>query len=229
MVVKIVCENCSKDFYVKPCHVGVRKFCSRRCMGKWYSINRIGEKSANWHGGNVIKCFLCGKSFKTNPYLKGIAKFCSKKCYGKWFSINKRGKNNSHYQDIMKNCIVCNKGYRVIKSRENTAKFCSRECKKKHYTGKNHYNWQGGYTGHIQKKLRDRLLKRDSHQCILCWNKNELNIHHIYPKGKYPELFYYMDNIVTLCYDCHMYFDKCEESFIDFFERIKGCDINEEK
>lgn len=175
-----------------------------------------------------IVCKMCGNHFFCKPSKVDRTKFCSKKCQYKWMSINRRGKNHPSWRGgvVTKTCTVCNKEYQVTKSWAEKVKFCSRKCmgvwESINYTGNNHPNWKGGREDYC----REYIYHRDNYVCQLCGSNEVLNTHHIYPKKKYPELAYHMDNIITLCNNCHNFFRKHEESFIDFFERIRG-DINE--
>jgi nitrate reductase cytochrome c-type subunit len=50
--------------------------------------------------------------------------------------------------------------------------------------------------------IKNKVLKRDKHQCIICSSKDYLQVHHkIYrSKGGSNE----MNNLETLCIDCHI-------------------------
>lgn len=50
---KTNCLVCGKEIILKSCDVkrGRGKLCSKKCIGKWYSDNRSGEKSHLWEGG----------------------------------------------------------------------------------------------------------------------------------------------------------------------------------
>lgn len=55
------------------------------------------------------------------------------------------------------------------------------------------------------KKKRDKILKRDYHQCKFCKSEDNLQVHHdIYIEGlkawQVPDLF-----LVTLCAKCHKF------------------------
>ena len=43
----------------------------------------------------------------------------------------------------------------------------------------------------------------DDCACQVCGYENNLHVHHIHPKAKYPELFFDMDNLITVCTECH--------------------------
>ena len=53
------------------------------------------------------------------------------------------------------------------------------------------------------KKIRKLVLTRDKHQCIKCGSTIKLSIHHVIPHKGSLELFYNVDNLITLCKTCH--------------------------
>lgn len=75
------------------------------------------------------------------------------------------------------------------------------------------------YTGSKWQKIRRLALERDNHECQRCAKLGrvhvdsikkegerksiELNVHHIKELEDYPELAYELDNVTTLCLDCH--------------------------
>ena len=76
------------------------------------------------------------------------------------------------------------------------------------------------YTTAKWRKFRKQILKRDNEccQCCLTFNwitKTTLQIHHIKPRNKYPELTYEATNCVTLCQLCNQY-GTAEELDFDF-------------
>jgi hypothetical protein len=89
---EIACLTCGKLRYVKPCHAGKAKFCSRKC----HQISRIGE--AHPKPGKEIACTFCGKLRYMRPAC-AARKFCSVACWRKsgmylpWSTTN--GKRSS--------------------------------------------------------------------------------------------------------------------------------------
>lgn len=51
--------------------------------------------------------------------------------------------------------------------------------------------------------MQKSVFKRDNYQCLLCGNKNNLQVDHIKPWAKFPEERFNMKNCRTLCAKCH--------------------------
>lgn len=79
------------------------------------------------------------------------------------------------------------------------------------------------YTSAKWRKFRIMILKRDGAHCQRCIIKyhfivsTNLEIHHIKPRSKYPELAYDEDNCITLCKSCNTQLGVKEE--LDFIKR----------
>lgn len=60
------------------------------------------------------------------------------------------------------------------------------------------------------KKLRTLIIKRDKGLCQRCFikygiiNGEDLQVHHIKPRVKYPELMFEESNLITLCRTCNL-------------------------
>ena len=55
----------------------------------------------------------------------------------------------------------------------------------------------------VQPELKQMLLKRDSNQCVKCYDTENLQCHHIIPVNIEPLLSADIDNCIILCYNCH--------------------------
>lgn len=73
-------------------------------------------------------------------------------------------------------------------------------------------NWKGGITevnhnwrrSTKWKEIRRIVIIRDEFVCKECGIKDvRLDIHHIKPYRKYPELQFEMTNLITYCKECH--------------------------
>ncbi len=53
------------------------------------------------------------------------------------------------------------------------------------------------------KVLRQRALERDDWQCVECHTRMRLEVDHIKPVRTHPELAFSLDNLQTLCGQCH--------------------------
>ena len=48
-----------------------------------------------------------------------------------------------------------------------------------------------------------KSMKRDSNQCVKCYDTENLQCHHIIPVNIEPLLSADIDNCIILCYNCH--------------------------
>jgi transposase len=82
--------------------------------------------------------------------------------------------------------------------------------------GARRYNWKGGITKEQMRKraslymrlAREACFERDDYRCRICGERGRLNAHHIWPFQRFPERMYDVNNLVTLCKDCHDGFHK---------------------
>lgn len=157
-------------------------------------------------------CFICNKEFKPDSWQvkNRAAKYCSLVCRG-------IGRKTGEYRK----CMICSKSFYVIpaqlKRRPTNGRYCSKICMYKdktryeNITGRNHYNWKGGVTttnrlarDKFNKTTRPKVYKRDDYTCQLCGKRGiELQVDHILPWSKYPDLRFDIDNCRTLCVPRH--------------------------
>ncbi|KKK90226.1 hypothetical protein LCGC14_2725240 [marine sediment metagenome] len=128
-------------------------------------------------------CVYCGKEFMTSWK---NAKYCSRIC------ANKRHRKKYNYPDKKeKKCIKCEKKF--ITSLSNQT-YCSIKCREKN---------RDFYVDILN--LREYIFERDNFTCQKCGNQgdknNDLNAHHIIPLYKGGP--HKVENIITLCVDCH--------------------------
>src|SRR5690349_15956172 len=67
--------------------------------------------------------------------------------------------------------------------------------------------------------IREQMLERDGHACLRCKKSNVvLQAAHVHSKGKYQRLRFELDNLLTLCIGCHLYWAHKEPlEFADWF------------
>jgi 5-methylcytosine-specific restriction endonuclease McrA len=56
---------------------------------------------------------------------------------------------------------------------------------------------------HKWVKTKEDCKRLDDYACQICGWEKFLHVHHIHPKAKYPELFFDMCNLITVCTECH--------------------------
>ena len=98
--------------------------------------------------------------------------------------------------------------------------------------GKKAWNKSGGTKTVESKKLksskeyrifRTACFERDDYTCIWCFKKGGvLNMDHIKPFALFPELRMALDNVRTLCHDCHKKTDTYGWKFYHNKEKIYG-------
>ena len=130
------------------------------------------------------ECEFCHNKFMADSreLNRGNAKFCSLSCAAKSRNKNKSLKHCK--------CIVCNNEFLSINPK---AKYCSNKCKGRHYRQLIATEQNG------TRKLQKILLTLPCANCG--WNIGPRDVHHILPacKGGKNE----MDNLITLCPNCH--------------------------
>lgn len=121
---------------------------------------------------------------------------------------------------VMKFNTICRCGKLVVGSVTN----CS--CKKRKPKAEKDRNKE--LTTTKWSKFRKRIIERDSCHCQRCLVKyslietSNLQVHHIKPRIKYPNLMYKETNCVTLCKQCNLELGTQEEFDFEFVaEEIK--------
>jgi hypothetical protein len=117
---------------------------------------------------------------------------------------------------MKKNLSKALKGHSVLtKTREAISKALKGK-PHPNQSGKNHYNWKGGYFRRYDPRLwsyvRAVVIERDHNRCTTCGITNEqslktlgreLSVHHIIPVRVRPDLVFEPDNLKTECCRCH--------------------------
>ena len=55
-------------------------------------------------------------------------------------------------------------------------------------------------------RVKEEALVRDAYRCCRCQKDQGLQAAHILPKGLYPRMRFVVENILTLCIRCHLFF-----------------------
>lgn len=207
------CSLCRKEFKAKTKN---RRYCSKDCFN-----------ARNGHLKN-IECLVCGTGLITYPnwIKRGGGKFCSTKCGG--IARDKK---------VERVCLECGVNFRLKPSKiiHNASNYCSVKCSQKGSIGKEkpsiqgekHPFWRGGISGErypieFNDELKENVLNRDNYECKICNMLDEehiliygyhLNIHHI----DYIKKNSYMDNLISLCHQCHGRTNYNREYWLDYF------------
>lgn len=97
-------------------------------------------------------------------------------------------------------------------NRINECQACAHLSSAKGISGENHWNYNPDLTDEerlenrrhsINRKIREKVISRDSNQCQLCQTSENLIYHHLNGWDHFPEQRQSLDNILTLCETCH--------------------------
>jgi hypothetical protein len=114
-------------------------------------------------------------------------------------------------------CILCEKQLGSYKARH-----CVKCASKLFHSGEKNNNWRGGksfepYSVDWKESLKKAIRERDHYICFLC-HKYGNNVHHI----DYDKKNCNLNNLITLCHDCHLDTNVSRENWIVFFNRELG-------
>lgn len=215
--ITVQCSNCGKNIQRKPSLVKYNKtgnwFCDRVCTGEFQTKQK-----------SYLTCPICSKEFYAKPYRKN--------------NLNKSDKITCSYECRLAYlgwgskiiyCDQCGEGFRRKNAEIKTNNFCSRDCmgqwQSKYKTGENSNTWKGGYQAYYGKdwhKRRRQARKRDNYTCQGCNisqadHKKTLEVHHIKPVRLFDNSndANHLDNLITLCRDCHVKADVLARWFFD--------------
>ena len=161
--------------------------------GKSGYIKKEGKLS------EVRHCIYCGKEFFEYPSRK--QQYCSHKCYMQ----NIEGENNPCWKGGKPKCTECDKELSHYEG-DNKTGLCQSCCKK----GERSPMWKGGVTEEnakerrkFNRKIREKVLKRDNYTCQICGTNDRLQVDHIQRWSEFEELRFNIDNCRTVCMKCH--------------------------
>ena len=205
--IKKICSICNNEFFSYESQK--RIFCSRKCLGKWQSTNRIGKDHPAFKGGKG-RCVDCKKELSNYRAIR--CKSCNVKYLHKTGRLNNIGANSSFYKDGRSLKIYfCKCGKEICL---NNALYGSKMCHSCAFKKENHWNWLGGisklpYSFEFDTELKESIRRRDNYECQNCGMTEEeqlivlgqtLTIHHIdYEKTNCKET-----NLITTCLSCNI-------------------------
>lgn len=94
---------------------------------------------------------------------------------------------------------------------------------------KNHKEIQAPIESMRWRKFRKVIIQRDNGVCQRClsmkgiFNSDKLEVHHIKPREKYPDLIFDEDNCITLCKTCNLELGVKEK--LDFERKVEPQDV----
>jgi len=192
-MIKLKCQFCGKDYFVRPYRKDISKFCSISCNLK--DKRKRGLCSGDFSKGQT----------PWNKDTKGVMKAWNK---GKKMPCDVWNKGKTGMQ------VAWNKGkpWKEWMSEDKKEKVLKNLFRK----GENHYNWKGGITEENHKirtsaeyrEWRKQVFQRDGWTCQACGyrskKKQDIRADHIKPFSLYPDLRLEVSNGRTLCIPCDL-------------------------
>lgn len=188
-MIKKICQNCGKEYFVANYREKTTKFCSLSCNMQDKHI-RFGDKIAE----------VQRKRMTGNQYRKG-----KKPAHSFLEGHTPWNKGKAGLQ------TAWNKGMPAPWAKNLPQGFKSEEMK-----GNKHWNWRGGITeknrlirnSREYKNWRKSVFERDRFTCVMCGyrskKRRDIRADHIKPFSKYPELRFDISNGRTLCLPCDL-------------------------
>lgn len=197
------CKNCSEEFVARS--DTDQAFCSVSCQSKYnWKTGKIIPKNSNCKIDFI--CEQCNGIFV--DFQSNNRRFCSKECFAEF----------NHGEKTLRKCLKCKCEFEMYVSAlktNATGNYCSRKCYEEALRGENFQELRRRNLGTAKwRKIRDSILKRMP-ICPVCFNKKDLNIHHIIPFRITEDDS--EKNLIPLCRSCHGKF----ESLTRFCELAK--------
>lgn len=164
-------------------------------------------------------CIVCNTEKEVYNNKNQSFKFCSRKCYFEW--RNKSGTTKTI-------CKICGKErkFKASEIRRGQRVYCGFECYNRDRCGISTTHKRG----RSWKKQREKSLKRDNYICRLCSRTPAEVVHHIIPYKDFEshKEANKLNNLISLCHDCHVQTYLKEYEFIGVFKDIlQGEDLSE--
>jgi len=191
-MIKCKCQQCGKEYSVRPSVVGTTKYCSKKCKDEAQRKTVLGNKNPNWKGG------------LTSNY-----KEWHKKQQGKWRKKNPEkvnAINRRYYRKHKEKAEIWRqKTYQKIKDKlKITRRQWEKKNKEKCYHYHKIYQWRKKSSGHFTLGEWELLKKQYNYTCPACGKKEpeiKLEIDHIIPLSKGGSNW--IENIQPLCRSCN--------------------------
>lgn len=233
------CRNCNHEFYCRY----EKRYCSDNCREE--SVSFSGSANPNYQGGKeTTNCELCGRQFTYYPSEKeGL--YCSMCVESETWQTTPTVRGDQHPRwkggKVERPCTVCDEPVERYPSNISDVVVCSESCRRTwlsdEFTGEGHPNWKGGGNGPYGKgwnAVRKQALERDGYSCVVCSkSKSDIgrnpDVHHIIPVRFFiqspdysREDAHILENVISLCINCHRKADFDHISKVALWSRISG-------
>jgi endogenous inhibitor of DNA gyrase (YacG/DUF329 family) len=225
------CVYCGREFFNFK---GTRKFCSTECRNADYYDKHPGFSTEYRRKKRVVstlKCRNCGKEYETTNTKKI---FCTEQCK---VSFHNSARPVTKFE--LRICPQCGKSFRPMQKKGIGRTYCTAVCRNKWFNDKRvvaskSINWSGAKKAYKWDGNWFKALTRDGFTCQLCGLKRIpsarttdrryiLEVHHRDGSGETGDKHHDLDNLTTLCAECHREFHtKINLVFVDGRYQVRG-------
>lgn len=178
-LVELKCLNCNKEFKAKRCLVNKSKYCSKKCMGEYFSKNHIGENHSCWIDGRSYEPYSSKFTEKLKEKIRKRDKDKCQKCgktgkeelneFNRKLAVHHidYDKQNCNEDNLITLCSICNTG--VNAGREMWTGYF------KNLLGVEDkiIYWISGGTGSFGLAFTKHLLKLPNTDCVKIFSRDE--------------------------------------------------------
>lgn len=195
------CQECGVEFQPDKTKRNWKhiKFCSDKCRKA-----DAARKKRESYKSRVVEdkaCLFCQKTFTPSPTIGARQKYCGRDCYLEHKKELKKKEWQS--QRFTKECENCGIEFFPSKFCQDRQIYCSKTCQgnasHKRHAGKYKRPGAALYAFQLAKPL---VLDRDG-SCTICGSKKGLHVHHLDNSGSTEDCDNSLENLTTLCHDCH--------------------------
>lgn len=223
------CKYCGREF---PNLKGNKEFCTKQCaQASFWRENPDYQKEWRRSKKEVLSvvCKECGGVFDTT---NGQRKFCSDKC-----KVSFHNAHRTTTREDLRICPICEASFRPMQKTGVGRTYCSTRCRNKEMNSRrkaasDRKSWRQAKAKWCGNWIM--ALERDSFTCQICGRKRTpgqrvrdmrfiLEVHHRDGSGETGGKNHNLDNLMTLCAECHREFHtKINLIFVDGEYFIKG-------
>ena len=215
--VKVRCDYCGKEYFVSwDKRIKSNRHINKDCCNNVECTSKKSQESMYLiYGKNVINDDNVREKIKNT----NIQRYGSENVFGSDIIKKKIASTNIEkygYDNPVKNKEIQEKIKNTCMKKYGVPCYLNLDYSGDKIRGENSPVWKGGVSYHRVERStfeylewRKLVFERDGYTCKKCGSKSvKINAHHIFNWKDYPDRRYDIENGITLCEHCHIYFHK---------------------